>query len=379
MRGGSTRPARPSSGPSRSNPDFADAHNNLGNVCKDQGRLDEASPPSAEAQQWKPDDARFASNLLFNLHAHPDHDAQALLAEHRRWASRHATPLAAQIRPHDNDRSPDRTLRVGYLSPDLRAHAVGQMLLGLLAHHDPGLVEIHAYADVRTPDRVSRELKALTHHWLDTAGLTDSQLADRIRADRIDILVDLALHTAGNRMLVFARKPAPVQVTMLGLPTTTGLDTIDYRLTDPYLDPPGATDADYTEQSIRLPHCYWIFHPPDDSPPVSTLPAESNGYVTFGCLNQFAKVTAPALDLWMKVLQALPDVAWSSRPSRAATARPSAPCFGRRDRRRAPRVRRQGPAPRVSSSGFRIWTWASTLSPTMAIPAHWMHSGWASR
>jgi predicted O-linked N-acetylglucosamine transferase (SPINDLY family) len=109
-------------------------------------------------------------------------------------------------------------------------------------------------------------------------------------------------------MLVFARKPAPVQVTMLGLPATTGLDTIDYRLTDPYLDPPGQTDADYTERSIRLPHCFWIFQAPDeaDTCPVTPLPALSNGFITFGCLNQLAKVTPPALELWVKILQALP-------------------------------------------------------------------------
>jgi protein O-GlcNAc transferase len=138
-------------------------------------------------------------------------------------------------------------------------------------------------------------------------GLSDSQVADKIRHDAIDILVDLALHTAHNRMLVFARKPAPVQVSMIGMPSTTGLTTMDYRLTDPYLDPPGQNDADYTEQSIRLPHCFWIFPPPDDSPPVTPLPAEHNGFVTFGCLNQFAKVSPPALSLWVKILQALPD------------------------------------------------------------------------
>src|SRR5262249_55784386 len=123
------------------------------------------------------------------------------------------------------------------------------------------------------------------------------------------ILVDLALHTAGNRMLVFARKPAPVQVTMLGLPATTGLDTMDYRLTDPYLDPPGETDADYIERSIRLPHCFWVFSPPDESEtsPVAPLPPAGNRFVTFGCLNQFSKVSRPVLDLWVKLLQAVPD------------------------------------------------------------------------
>jgi predicted O-linked N-acetylglucosamine transferase (SPINDLY family) len=130
-------------------------------------------------------------------------------------------------------------------------------------------------------------------------------VADCIRADRIDILVDLALHTAKNRLLVFARKPAPVQATMLGMPGTTGLTAIDYRLTDPYLDPPGTTDTAYTEESIRLPHCYWCYQPPDESPPVGALPAAKNGFITFGCLNQFAKVSRPTLELWANLLQAL--------------------------------------------------------------------------
>jgi predicted O-linked N-acetylglucosamine transferase (SPINDLY family) len=288
-------------------PGLADAYNNLGNVLKDQGRIHEALDAFRKAAALSPQDAKTASNLLFSLHADPDIDAQALLAEHRRWALRFAAPLAAQIQPHPNDRTPDRRLRIGYVSPDFRAHAVGHLLLALLAHHDHDRFEIVAYAEVRTHDSVTRQLQALTDRWRDTTGLGDPQLADQIRTDRIDILVDLALHTAGNRMLVFARKPAPVQVTMLGLPTTTGLDTIDYRLTDPYLDPPGETDADYSEQSIRLPHSFWVFQPPDDSPPVSALPAETKAFVTFGCLNQFTKVSRPALELWVKILQALPD------------------------------------------------------------------------
>jgi predicted O-linked N-acetylglucosamine transferase (SPINDLY family) len=120
------------------------------------------------------------------------------------------------------------------------------------------------------------------------------------------MLVDLALHTEGNRLLAFARKPAPVQVTMLGMPGTTGLTAIDYRITDRYLDPPGRTDADYVEQSIRLPHCFWIFVPPDEVLPVSPLPAARKGFLTFGCLNQFAKVSRPAQELWVKILHRLP-------------------------------------------------------------------------
>jgi predicted O-linked N-acetylglucosamine transferase (SPINDLY family) len=194
------------------------------------------------------------------------------------------------------------------VSPDLRAHAVGHLLWPLVLQHDRRQFEIVAYSDVRVGDLVTAAIRGQAELWRDIAGLGDAQVTDCVRADGIDILVDLALHTAGNRMLVFARKPAPVQVTMLGLPATTGLDTVDYRLTDPYLDPPGQYDADYSERSIRLPHCFWLFQPPDkpETYPVTPLPASSSGFVTFGCLNQFAKVTRPALELWLQVLQALP-------------------------------------------------------------------------
>jgi predicted O-linked N-acetylglucosamine transferase (SPINDLY family) len=318
-------------------PDDADAYNNLGNVLKHQGRLDEAIGAFRRALALRPGFAKAASNLLYTLHSHPGYDAQAILAEHRAWAQRFAAPLASPLplgegarragegrrkgwsnasresppTPGEGRRATsdlDRPLRIGYVSPDFRAHAVGQLVWSLLTHHDRRQFEIVAYSDVRGGDALTAAIKGQTDRWRDSAGLSDAQLAEQVRADGIDILVDLALHTAGNRMLVFARKPAPVQVTMLGLPATTGLDTMDYRLTDPYLDPPGQTDADYTERSIRLPHCFWVFQPPDevDTHPVGPLAALSNGFVTFGCLNQFAKVTGPALELWVKILQAEP-------------------------------------------------------------------------
>jgi predicted O-linked N-acetylglucosamine transferase (SPINDLY family) len=288
------------------NPDYADAHTNLGNVLKDQGRLDEAIAAFRRALAARPGFATAESNLLLSLHNHPDYDAQAILAEHRQWAMRCALPLAGEIRPHPNDRTPDRRLRIGFVSPDFRSHPVGRLLLPLFEHRDRRQSEFVVYSDVRAPDEVTARLSATAEEWYETVGLSDAALAGRIRGDRVDILVDLALHTANNRMLVFARKPAPVQVTMLGLPTTTGLSTMNYRLTDPHLDPPGATDADYTEQSIRLPHCFWVFQPPEESPPVAPLPAAANGFVTFGCLNQLAKVTRPAIALWIEILQALP-------------------------------------------------------------------------
>ncbi len=287
-------------------PSLAVAHNNLAGVFKDQGRLDEALAGFRAALDVEPDFTEAASNLLFTLHCHPDYDAQAILAEHRRWARQYAEPLADQIRPHHNDRSPDRKLRVGFVSPDFCNHPVGQSLLPLFTHCDRLQTEVVCYSDAPIADPVTERLQALADEWHSTVGLSDSQVADRVRDGRIDILVDLALHTAGNRLLVFARKPAPVQVSMLGLPSTTGLATIDYRLTDRYFDPPGSSDGDYTERSIRLPHCIWCYEPLAEAPPVGALPSERNGFITFGCLNQVAKASRPALHLWLSILQALP-------------------------------------------------------------------------
>ena len=288
-------------------PEYAEAHNNLGSIYTDQGRLDLALDAYRKAVAVRPGFSVAASNLLLSLHYHPDHDGQAILAEHRRWARQYAEQLEAEILPHPNDRAPEKRLRVGYVSPDFRGHAVGRLLLGLLSNHDHRQVEVFCYSDVRAPDAVTAKLKGMADEWRATAGLSDPQMAGLIRADRIDILVDLAVHTAGNRLLVFARKPAPVQVSMLGMPTTTGLATIDYRLTDPYFDPPGVSDRDYTEQSIRLPRSIWCYEPPEEAPAVGALPALRAGWVTFGCLNQLTKVTWPVLQLWVKILQSLPD------------------------------------------------------------------------
>jgi predicted O-linked N-acetylglucosamine transferase (SPINDLY family) len=287
-------------------PSYWGAHSSLGNAFKEVGRLDEAVACFRKAVALRPDHAPAASNLVLTLNYHPDYDAQAILAEHRWWASQYAEPLAAQIRPHANDRSTERKLRVGFLSPDFRSHPVGRLLVPLLAHRDRGQAEFIVYSDVRLPDGVTHQLQALADDWQNVVGVGDARLADQIRGDRIDILVDLALHTAHNRLLVFARKPAPVQATMLGMPATTGLATMDYRITDSYLDPPGTGDEAYTEESIRLPHCYWCFQPPEAALPVSELSARSRGFITFGCLNHFAKVSPGALTVWCSILHALP-------------------------------------------------------------------------
>jgi predicted O-linked N-acetylglucosamine transferase (SPINDLY family) len=289
-------------------PGMAEAHGNLGNVFKERGEIGRALASYRRAVALRPDYAEAASNLLLALLYDPDADGRKLLDEHRRWARQFAEPLAEPGRRHPNDRSPERRLKVGVLSGDLRSHPVGYSLVPLFEYRDRRQFELVGYSDVRAPDAVTARLHSLADAWRDAAALDHRQLAELIRADRVDILIDPSLHTAGNRLLVLARQPAPVQLTMLGPPATTGLATIGYRITDPYLDPPGTgCDADYTERSIRLPHCFWVYLPPEEAPDVVAPPALASGRITFGCLSGLHKVSRPAQRLWAKVLRRLPE------------------------------------------------------------------------
>jgi predicted O-linked N-acetylglucosamine transferase (SPINDLY family) len=286
-------------------PHHAEAYSNLAVALTSAGRLDDAIAAFRQAVDLKPNAADLHSNLVYTLHFHPDYDSPRLLAEHRAWAERFADPLTAAAPPHHNDRSPNRRLRVGYVSPDFRLHPVGRFLLPLLAHLDRAQLEVFCYSDVRKPDALTEQLRSHADHWRSTVGLSDEQLAAQIRADRIDVLVDLTMHMADNRMLVFARKSAPVQITWLAYTGTTGLAAMDCRLSDPHLDPPGG-DSFYTERTIRLPQCFWCYEPHETAPEVNALPAVTNGFVTFGCFNNFCKVAEPALRLWAELLRGLP-------------------------------------------------------------------------
>ena len=177
-------------------------------------------------------------------------------------------------------------------------------LTPLLSAHDHEYFEIYCYADVARPDEITARLRPLADVWRSIAGLSDAQVARLVRQDGIDILVDLSMHMAGNRLLVFARKPAPVQVSWLAYPGTTGLSTIDYRLIC-YIDPPGLHDQNYSEESIRLPNAFWCYDPLAEEPAVSAVPAVENGCITFGCLNNFCKVNDSVLTLWAQVLNAV--------------------------------------------------------------------------
>jgi len=289
----------------RLRPEYADAHYNLGFALALQGRLDQAIQSYRKAIDRNPDSAAYQSQLLQTLHYHPGYDMATIYQEHLRWSHEHAEPLRRFIQPHDNDRDPDRPLRIGYVSADLRNHACAFCLEPLLAAHDSRQFEVVCYAEVARPDEVTRHIQSHARTWRNTVGMSDEQLAAQIRGDRIDILVDLKVHTAENRLMVFARKPAPVQVTWMGYPGTTGLSTIDYRLTDPYLDPPGLNDQYYTEETVRLPETFWCYEPGSREPAVNPLPAWRTGQITFGSMNSFCKANDLVLGLWARVLRSV--------------------------------------------------------------------------
>jgi protein O-GlcNAc transferase len=292
----------------------ADAHNNLGSALKDAGQLDASIAAYRQAIAVQADHRQAHSNLIYALHFHAPYAASAIAEEHRLWNYRHAEPLQQMIRPLRNDPDPQRRLRVGYISPDFREHPVGGFLLPLLEQHDHSNFEVVCYADVRVPDRLTERFRGVADQWRSIVGMSDEPVAQLIRDDEIDILVDLTMHMANNRLLVFARKPAPVQVTWLAYPGTTGLEAMDYRLTDRYLDPlpvstgPGETSAEvfYCEQSVRLPDCWFCYRPQDQTPDANELPALTSSHITFGCLNNFCKVTRETLKCWCGLLREVP-------------------------------------------------------------------------
>jgi protein O-GlcNAc transferase len=283
-------------------PGLMAAHHNLGLVLAFQCRLDEALREFRTAMELAPAEPKCGSNLIYHLQFHPEVAPRAIRAEAERWNTRHAEPLRRFISAHQNARVFPRRLRLGYVSPDFRDHVVGRNILPLLRNHDHGDFEITCYSGVLVPDHLTREFESNSDRWRVTIGLSDEAMAAQIRADQIDILMDLALHMEGNRLLVFARKPAPVQVTFAGYPGTTGLAAMDYRLTDPHLDPPGSQDDLYVERSFRLAASFWCFDALSVDVPVTALPAAENGGITFGCACTFQKVNERTLRLWGRIL-----------------------------------------------------------------------------
>ena len=282
-------------------PASAEAHNNLGNAFQALGRLDAAAEAYLRAVELKPDLAYADCNRLLCLTYSPALSPEALLAEHRDWDRRHAP--ATTPKTFANDPDPERRLRIGLVSADFLMHPVGFFLARVLAARARSAVELFCYDNTPAPDAVTAELRALADQWRPIAGLSDDDAEAMIREDRIDILVDLAGHTGDNRLLLFARKPAPVQASWLGYPSTTGLSAIDYLIMDAVAVPPGE-ERWCSEAVVRLPHGRFCYAPPDYAPAVADRP--DVGPVVFGSFNNLTKVGPEVVRLWAEVLKAAP-------------------------------------------------------------------------
>jgi protein O-GlcNAc transferase len=289
-------------------PDSADAWTNLGNAYHKQGKPDQAIASYRKVIASKPEFLNVHHSMLMAMQYSSSVTPEEMTEAHVAFGKQFETPLRATWQPHTNERDPGKRLKIGYLSPDFRQHAVAFFIEPILAQHDRTQVEVFCYYNHTRTDTVTARLQTLADHWVPCMFMTDAQLAERIRVDGIDILVDLAGHTGGNRLLAFARKPAPVQVTYLGYPATTGLTAMDYRITDAYAEPSGMTEAFNTETLWRLPDIFCCYRAHGNSPAViDHPPVQDNSFVTFGCFNNFSKVTDQVLRLWSKILHRVPN------------------------------------------------------------------------
>ena len=288
-------------------PDYAAAYNNLGIVKKDQGDVEAGVRDYRKALSINPGYASCYSNLLFCLSHSEKIDTKALFEEHRHFGKQYELPVKASWPQHINSRDPQRTLQVGFVSSDFRDHSLAYFIEPLLNHLSLSLnLSLHAYSTSAIEDSITQRLRGKFRYWNKVDALNEQALAQKIREDGIDILVDLDGHTAGNSLLTFALKPAPIQASWLGYLATTGLTAMDYYLADSYLLPPGQLDDQFTEKLVQLP-ANAPFMPSDVAPEVNLLPAIKNGYITFACFNRPNKITASAVALWSKLLKALPD------------------------------------------------------------------------
>jgi predicted O-linked N-acetylglucosamine transferase (SPINDLY family) len=282
-------------------PDFPEVLFNLAVALADQGRVDEAIDRYEQAIALKPDYPEAHSNLLMALHYSERSATTSTLARAQRFA-RQVEPPNRRV-AFANTPQPGRRLRIGYVSPDFRAHPVGYFLERFLAAHDHATVEVLCYSNSDLTDRVTERLRGSVDHWRSIVGLSDVAADMLIRRDNIDILVDLSGHTGQNRLPLFALKPAPVQASGLGYVDTTGLKAMDYVLADRFVVPVG-DEASYSEKVLVLPDSYFCIAPPDIDVPIAE---RAPGPLTLGCFNNWMKVTPGTIALWARILGALPD------------------------------------------------------------------------
>jgi FkbM family methyltransferase len=284
-------------------PDLVEAHNNLGGVLQLQGRLEPAMQCYERAMELAPDQVYIRSNLLTCMNYYADAEPEEVFRQHVEWTKFLDAPIGAAPPRRLQRGDEERRLKIGYVSADLRFHSVSFFIAPILERHDRSKFEVYCYANVGNPDANTERLKALSDHWRDIAFVDDEEVAAWIRHDGIDILVDLSGHTVGNRLPVFARRPAPVQVTYLGYPNTTGLAVMDYRLTDEHADPEGMTEHLHSETLIRLPDCFLCYQPLPSCPDIrGEFESTDDATITFASFNELLKVTPPIVAAWCEIL-----------------------------------------------------------------------------
>lgn len=289
----------------RLKPGAAEVQATLGYALQERGELDEALEMlnASIAQQADP---QTHSNVMMVMCYHPAVTPRALYEAHRAYARVHEDPVRERWPAHANTRDPGRKIRVGYFSPDLRGHVVSYFSNPIFENHDHSGFEVYAYSHNFAADGTTLMQRATFDRWRETAGMSPDKIAAMIREDQIDILVELAGHTANNGLPVLARKPAPIQINGIGFPSTTGLSAVDYRITDRLCDPPGIAEAYNSERLLYLPDCFWCYQPHSPSPEVGPLPADRDGHVTFVSVNNFTKVTNQVLETWARILARVP-------------------------------------------------------------------------
>jgi predicted O-linked N-acetylglucosamine transferase (SPINDLY family) len=321
------------------NPDYADAHNALGLALVFVGRTDDAQRAFREALRIRPAFAAALVNLgsclaqegqcaeaattydralelapnplahsarLANVLQSADRNAEQLRDEHRAWAERYADALAPAEPPRKRAADSPGRIRIGYVFAEPRTRAASAFLRALFEYHDRTRFHVTAYANTYRQNDAIVALRRLADTWKPVLRLDDERFAQLVREDEIDVLVDLDGHARANRLLAFARKPAPTQITLFGYRATTGLAAMDYHVTDFVTDPPGQTDAFYTEKLLRLPDLGWVYVPPASAPPPNALPGARGRAFTFGCLNRPGKLSDPCVETWVAILKAVP-------------------------------------------------------------------------
>jgi predicted O-linked N-acetylglucosamine transferase (SPINDLY family) len=284
-------------------PTNPEAHNVMGNLHGIMGDVPTCIAEQRLAVQLQPTHAANDSNLLLSLQYRDDLSIEQRFTAHKRWNQQHIAPLSPITR---QPRISEGRIRIGYVSPNFQTHSVAYFIEPVLAAHDRSAFEVFLYSNTKNPDSATPRFQKHADHWREIARMPDAAAAKLIADDRIDILIDLAGHTSGNRLPVFGLRPAPVQITWIGYPDTTGMSAIDYRLTDAVADPPGDADRYHTEKLLRLEGGCWVYAPPPNAPLPSLPPVVANGFITFGSFNNLPKVTPQVLQAWASILHAVP-------------------------------------------------------------------------